>query len=107
MDIARIGELLRPFLPREPAPELLQWLHRYLDLLLRWNRRLALWHGSGEWVVAEADGQAYHLSASDWQDDLRRQHALHAAGVVVLRYPVRRLREEPAACAEELRRLVA
>ena len=58
-------------------------------------------------VVAEADGQAYHLSASDWQDDLRRQNALHAAGVVVLRYPVRRLREEPAACAEELRRLVA
>jgi very-short-patch-repair endonuclease len=65
----------------------------------------ALWRDRS--VVAEADGQGYHLSAADWQADLRRQNALHGAGLVVLRYPVRRLREESAACADELRRLVA
>ncbi len=58
-------------------------------------------------VVAEADGMAYHLSAREWGADLKRQNALHGAGLVLLRFPVRRLREETQACSEELRRLVA
>jgi very-short-patch-repair endonuclease len=68
----------------------------YVDALWRERR-----------VVAEADGQAYHLGAKDWDHDLRRQNALHGAGLVLLRYPVRRLREDGVACGEEMRRLVA
>ena len=65
----------------------------------------ALWRAHG--VAAEADGQAYHLSARDWAEDVKRQNAVHGAGVVLLRFPVRRLREDGGACGEELRRLVA
>ena len=46
-------------------------------------------------------------SARQWGADLRRQNALHGAGLVLLRYPVRRLREEGEACGAEMRRLVA
>ena len=65
----------------------------------------ALWRHKR--VAAEADGLAYHLSARDWGADLRRQNAIHRAGVVLLRFPVRRLRTEERACGEELRPLVA
>jgi len=53
---------------------------------------------------AEADGAAFHLSAEDWDEDLRRQNAVQGTGVRLLRFPVRRLRMEPASCAAELRR---
>lgn len=65
----------------------------------------ALWRDRR--VAAEADGMAYHLSARHWGKDLRRQNALLGTGLVLLRFPVRRLREEGGACAAELRRLVA
>ncbi len=65
----------------------------------------ALWRARR--VAAEADGRAYHLSAEDWADDLVRQNAIHGEGVVLLRFPVRRLREEGGACGGELSRLVA
>jgi very-short-patch-repair endonuclease len=65
----------------------------------------ALWRSRR--VAAEADGLAYHLSARDWAADLRRQNAIHGVGVVLLRFPVRRLRTEKNACGEELHRLVA
>jgi 16S rRNA (guanine527-N7)-methyltransferase len=43
MDIARIAELLRPYLPEDGlSPDLLSQLQRYLDLLLRWNARMNL-----------------------------------------------------------------
>ncbi|MGY1615890.1 hypothetical protein ACI797_04040 [Geodermatophilus sp. SYSU D00691] len=58
-------------------------------------------------VAAEADGMAYHLSARDWGEDLKRQNALHGAGLVLLRFPVRRLRDEGPACGAEMQRLVA
>lgn len=58
-------------------------------------------------VGAEADGQAYHFSARNWADDLRRQNALHGVGLVLLRFPVRRLRFDGDACGEEIRGLVA
>ena len=53
-------------------------------------------------VGAEADGAAFHLSASDWDRDLRRQNAVHAADVRLLRFPVRRLRWDGTACGEEM-----
>jgi hypothetical protein len=64
----------------------------------------ALWRRKK--VAAEADGVGYHFSARDWGEDLRRQNALHGAGVVLLRFPVRRLREEGPDCADELWPLV-
>lgn len=43
MEPNRLAELLRPFLAgTEPAPELLDQLQAYLDLLLRWNARVNL-----------------------------------------------------------------
>ena len=58
-------------------------------------------------VAAEADGMAYHLSARDWGADLRRQNDLLSTGLALLRFPVRRLRDESSACGAQLRRLVA
>lgn len=57
-------------------------------------------------VAAEADGMAYHLGSRDWEADLRRQNALHGAGLVVLRFPVRRLRLDGEACGREIQRLI-
>lgn len=65
----------------------------------------ALWRSRR--VAAEADGRAYHLGVQQWQDDLRRQNAIHGAGVVLLRFPVRRLREHGDACGAQLARLVS
>jgi 16S rRNA (guanine527-N7)-methyltransferase len=42
MDATQMAQLLCPFVPQAPPPELLQALTSYLDLLLRWNRRLNL-----------------------------------------------------------------
>jgi very-short-patch-repair endonuclease len=53
---------------------------------------------------AEADGAAFHLSAEEWDGDLRRQDAVQSTGIRLLCFPVRRLRKEPASCAAELRR---
>jgi very-short-patch-repair endonuclease len=60
----------------------------------------ALWRHRG--VAVEADGSAFHLSAEDWAADLVRRNALHGVGLVLLRFPVRRLRAEPQACGAEL-----
>ncbi|WP_029434281.1 DUF559 domain-containing protein [Blastococcus sp. URHD0036] len=60
----------------------------------------ALWRAQG--VVVEADGAAFHLSAEDWARDLVRQNALQAAGLLLLRYLVRRLRSSPVECGREI-----
>ncbi|MGY1770229.1 hypothetical protein [Blastococcus sp. SYSU D00813] len=60
----------------------------------------ALWRDHG--VAVEADGAAFHLSAEDWGRDLVRQNALMGEGLVLLRYPVRRLREAPDDCGAEI-----
>jgi hypothetical protein len=65
----------------------------------------ALWRSRG--VAAEADGAAFHLSAEDWSRDLVRQNAIQSAGVLLMRFPVRRLRSAPRDCGAELRPLVA
>lgn len=57
-------------------------------------------------VGAEADGAAFHLSAADWDFDLRRQNAVHGVGIRLLRFPVRRLRWEETACGEEMWRAI-
>jgi very-short-patch-repair endonuclease len=65
----------------------------------------ALWRR--QWVAAEADGAAFHLSAEDWSKDLRRQNALQASRLRLLRFPIRRLRTHPDDCGSEMRALVA
>ena len=65
----------------------------------------ALWRKRG--VAAEADGAGFHLSAEDWSRDLVRQNAIHGVGILLVRFPVRRLRAAPEACGAELRPLVA
>ncbi len=42
MDLARIAELLHPYVAETPSPASLEQLRRYLDLLLRWNARINL-----------------------------------------------------------------
>ena len=53
-------------------------------------------------VAAEADGAEFHLSAADWERDLRRQNTIQGVGVRMFRFPVRRLRRAPADCMEQL-----
>jgi very-short-patch-repair endonuclease len=54
-------------------------------------------------IVVEIDGAAHHAGIREWEADLRRQNALHAAGYIVLRFPVRRLHVDPAGVVDELR----
>jgi very-short-patch-repair endonuclease len=61
----------------------------------------ALWREQR--VGAEADGAGFHLSAQDWSEDLVRQNVIHGVGIVLMRFPVRRLRSSPERCGEELR----
>lgn len=64
----------------------------------------ALWRDAG--VAAEADGAAFHLSAEAWSEDLVRQNAIQSTGIVMLRFPVRRLRGAPLTCGQEIRAAV-
>lgn len=54
-------------------------------------------------VVVEIDGRAWHVKAGQWERDLERQNLLHAAGYIVLRFPMRRLFEDPAGVVAEVR----
>jgi very-short-patch-repair endonuclease len=53
-------------------------------------------------LIVEIDGLAWHLDSTSWESDLRRQNLLHSAGYVLLRFPVRRVREDPAGVISEL-----
>lgn len=64
----------------------------------------ALWQQCG--VIVEIDGMAHHTGVKQRENDLHRQNALHAAGYVVLRFPVRRLYADPAGVIAELRALL-
>jgi very-short-patch-repair endonuclease len=61
----------------------------------------ALWRKQR--VGGEVDGMAWHLDAASWEQDLRRQNHIHAAGFTLLRFPVRRLRDDPLGVIDDLR----
>ena len=61
----------------------------------------ALWRDCR--VIVEIDGMANHSRIDQWEADLRRQNALHAAGYLVIRFPVRRLFSDPEGVIAELR----
>jgi very-short-patch-repair endonuclease len=60
----------------------------------------ALW--PEHWLIVEIDGLTWHLDSASWELDLRRQNLLHSAGYLVLRFPVRRVREDPGGIIAEL-----
>jgi hypothetical protein len=65
----------------------------------------ALW--VQERLVVELDGYAYHRHRAAFERDRARDAALQAAGYRVVRFTHRRLEQEPAAVAAQLRALLA
>ncbi|HEX3811998.1 MAG TPA: DUF559 domain-containing protein [Mycobacteriales bacterium] len=61
----------------------------------------ALWRELG--VAVEIDGAAWHLGAVPWERDLHRQNLLMSSGLLLLRFPFRRLRDDPTGVIDELR----
>jgi hypothetical protein len=61
----------------------------------------AWWPDAG--VAGEIDSRQWHLSPSDWERTLARGTRMSAHGIIVLRFPPRRLRTEPRVVAAELR----
>lgn len=64
----------------------------------------ALW--PAERLIVELDGYAYHRHRAAFERDRRRDAALQAAGYRVVRLTSRRLAEEPAELAAEIRKLL-
>ena len=60
-----------------------------------------------ERVAIELDGRAYHLAATDWAADLRRQNAVVLAGWTLLRFTASDLRDCPGAVVAAVRRALA
>jgi very-short-patch-repair endonuclease len=60
-----------------------------------------LWRKYG--VAVGIDGMEWHLNATSWRRDLIRQNHLHAAGFVVLRFPVTRRITDPDGVIAEIR----
>lgn len=74
---------------RLPDPVLNQWIiaqgHRY--------RVDALWPELG--LGSEIDGREHHTRVADFDRDHRRQNHLHAEGVMLIRFTVRQLLDDP------------
>ena len=64
----------------------------------------ALW--ARERLIVELDGFAFHHHRTAFERDRARDAALQAAGYRVIRLTHRRLEQEPAAVAAEIRRLL-
>jgi hypothetical protein len=60
----------------------------------------ALWRRLRRGV--ELDGQRFHLDAGAWAADLKRQNAIQATGIVLLRIPAGRLWRDQAAVIREI-----
>jgi hypothetical protein len=61
----------------------------------------AFWPEAG--VAAEVDSREWHLSPADWERTLARHARMTAHGILVLHYPPKRIRTEPAIVAREIR----
>jgi len=120
-EVRALGRLATPWL-RQTMADVVRGLRSVGEADLRraikaaglpepeWNALVATplgdFHLDAYWrrqrVGAEADGTAFHLSAADWQADLRRQNAVQATGIRLMRFPVPRLRADGQACGREL-----
>lgn len=65
----------------------------------------AVWDEAG--VAVEIDGARWHLDAAAWEADQRRQNAIQASGIVVLRFSVRRLTHDVEGVIAEIRAVLA
>ena len=61
----------------------------------------AWWPEAG--VAGEIDSRQWHLSPSDWERTLARGTRMSARGIIVLRFPPRRVRTEGRIVAAEIR----
>jgi hypothetical protein len=61
----------------------------------------AWWPDAG--VAGEIDSRQWHLSPSDWERTLARGTRMSAHGIIVLRFPPRRVRTEGRVVAAEIR----
>jgi very-short-patch-repair endonuclease len=64
-------------------------------------------YAEGERVDFELDGARWHASRDDRERDLRRDAALAARGILVVRYTHRRLTTEPEVVRREIREILA
>lgn len=53
-------------------------------------------------IVMEADGRNWHMRRRDYDTDRRRDNALAASGIRVLRFSYRMLKEDPEQCMADL-----
>jgi very-short-patch-repair endonuclease len=58
-------------------------------------------------LIVETDGFAYHSTRSAFEVDRARDQALTLAGYTVVRFTDNQLTQQPAVCAERLRRLLS
>jgi very-short-patch-repair endonuclease len=65
----------------------------------------ALWRAAS--VAVEIDGARWHLDAAAWEADQRRQNAIQASGVLVLRFSVHRLIHDVDGVLDEIRAVLA
>jgi hypothetical protein len=65
----------------------------------------AWWPGAG--VAAEVDSREWHLSPDGWERTLARHAKMTAHGILVLHFPPRRIRSEPMAVIEDIRKALA
>jgi hypothetical protein len=111
--IAAVQELTGPAEPtRSPIEDLLFDLCCAHDLPLPAANAVveghtvdALW--PDEKLIVEVDSRTHHLNRTAFEEDRRRDARLQVAGYRVLRVTYRRLTEEPAQVAGELRALLA
>src|SRR5262249_26103438 len=58
----------------------------------------AFWRDAG--LIAEVDSREWHLSPADWEHTMARHARLPAAGLLVLHFSPRQIRDEPAAVVQ-------
>jgi hypothetical protein len=61
----------------------------------------AWWKDYG--VAAEVDSREWHLSPRDWEQTMRRHARMAAAGILVLHFSPRQIKDEPATVIEVIR----
>jgi very-short-patch-repair endonuclease len=77
------------------------WTREYPLRLPHANARVDVYVPSWALVI-EADGRNWHMKKTDFESDRRRDNALAAQGIQVLRYTYQALRSDPAACIAEI-----
>jgi very-short-patch-repair endonuclease len=79
-----------------PTPVLQYEIDTYLGV----KRIDAYWQDSR--LGAEIDGRTVHTKALAFERDMRRQNAVHATGVVLIRFPVSQVMNDPASVLRDV-----